>query len=189
MEALPGRRFGIHPPPLITYLKDILEKYPEGGQIIKEIIQNADDAHATEVKFLLDTKQHGSDSLWAPNSAEFQGAALYCYNNAVFSEDDWNGIQSVQQSVKKEDPLRVGRFGLGFVSVYHLSDMPSVMSTDRIAFFDPFEKQFGKGETGREVLIDKDLFQKYHDQFSPFTNVLEIGEEHFSQRSSNVKYD
>ncbi|XP_070534807.1 sacsin-like [Ptychodera flava] len=139
--------FGHTRPPLLKLLKDILDKYPEGGQIIKELVQNADDAGATEVKFLLDTRQHGIETLLTPSLADFQGASLYCYNNEVFTDDDWKGIQNVQQSVKEKDPLKVGRFGLGFVSVYHLTDMPSLMSSNQIAFFDPFTQHFGGGET------------------------------------------
>ncbi|XP_014671147.1 PREDICTED: uncharacterized protein LOC106811921 [Priapulus caudatus] len=36
--------FGQRPPRLLDCLKDILKRYPEGGQILKELIQNAEDA-------------------------------------------------------------------------------------------------------------------------------------------------
>ncbi|KAG7470509.1 hypothetical protein MATL_G00114560 [Megalops atlanticus] len=39
-----GGRFGQTTPPLVEFLKDILQRYPEGGQILKELIQNAEDA-------------------------------------------------------------------------------------------------------------------------------------------------
>ena len=53
-----------------------------------------------------------------------QGPALYAYNDAVFSENDWKGIGMLQDSVKNKDPMKVGRFGLGFKSVFHLTGMP-----------------------------------------------------------------
>ncbi|XP_077979790.1 sacsin-like [Glandiceps talaboti] len=174
--------FGQRAPPLIKLIKDILDKYPEGGQIIKELIQNADDARATEVKLLLDTSQHGTDTLLRPSLADYQGAALYCYNDGVFTPEDWEGIQAVQQSVKKDDPMRVGRFGLGFVSVYHITDLPTIMSADKIAFLDPFERHFrdSNTRTGKAIRLDHKIMTRYKDQFSPFTNVLGIGEEHFA---------
>ena len=43
------------------------------------------------------------------------------YNDAEFTEDDWDGIKRVYNSVKADDPLRVGRFGLGFKSVFHIT--------------------------------------------------------------------
>ena len=50
-----------------------------------------------------------------------QGPALYAYNNAVFTKDDWKGIRLVSSSLKVEDPMKVGRFGLGFKSVFHMT--------------------------------------------------------------------
>ncbi|XP_077866064.1 sacsin-like, partial [Saccoglossus kowalevskii] len=139
-----------------------------------ELIQNADDAGATEVKFLLDTTEYGTTSLLTQSVSKYQGAALYCYNDSVFNDDDWESIQSVQQSVKKKDPLRTGRFGLGFVSVYHITDMPSIMSADRIVFFDPFENRFQIGDPGREVQLGRPLLTDFNHQFLPFTEVLDV---------------
>ena len=50
-----------------------------------------------------------------------QGPALYSYNDALFTEEDWRGIQLLGQSVKQKDPMKVGKFGLGFKSVFHLT--------------------------------------------------------------------
>lgn len=43
------------------------------------------------------------------------------YNDAVFTVEDWNGIQEIARSRKRDDPLKVGRFGIGFNSVYHVT--------------------------------------------------------------------
>ena len=85
------------------------------------MIQNADDAGATVVQFYLDCRQHGSNGLDKPELASYQGPALISANNAMFSEQDWEGIRSLQQSIKADDPFKVGRFGIGFNSVYHLT--------------------------------------------------------------------
>ena len=50
-----------------------------------------------------------------------KGAALYAFNDAVFSEDDWKGIRMLLQSVKQHDPHKVGYFGMGFKSVFHIT--------------------------------------------------------------------
>jgi len=49
------------------------------------------------------------------------GPAFYAYNDAVFTPEDWHGIQEIARSRKKDDPLKVGRFGIGFNSVYHIT--------------------------------------------------------------------
>ena len=88
---------------------------------LQEIIQNADDAGARTVHFYLDNRQHGTRSLVHPELGRFQGPALLAYNDAMFTEDDWEGIQNLQRSGKKEDPMKVGKFGIGFNSVYHIT--------------------------------------------------------------------
>jgi hypothetical protein len=50
-----------------------------------------------------------------------QGPALVAMNNGVFSEGDWSNIQNLGLSSKMSDPLKIGKFGLGFNSVYHLT--------------------------------------------------------------------
>ena len=64
------------------------------------MIQNADDAGATVVQFYVDCRQHGSNGLVKPELTSYQGPALISANDAVFSDQDWEGIQSLQQSIK-----------------------------------------------------------------------------------------
>ncbi|XP_046556548.1 sacsin-like [Haliotis rubra] len=46
----------------------------------------------------------------------------------------------LHDSVKEEEVLKVGRFGLGFKSVFHVTDFPSVISGDTVLFINPQEK-------------------------------------------------
>ena len=92
------------------------------------MIQNADDAKATEVKFFLDCRDiqtlHPSlidEELHDEHLPRFRGPALLSYNNAPFTDEDWKGIQKLQQSGKAANPFKVGRFGIGFNSVYHIT--------------------------------------------------------------------
>jgi hypothetical protein len=39
----------------------------------------------------------------------------------VFTDKDWEGIVTIYNSIKEEDRLKVGRFGLGFKSVFHMT--------------------------------------------------------------------
>lgn len=91
--------------------------------VSQELIQNADDAGATEVKFLFDSRDNafGTSSLVNVGLSKFQGPALYVYNNGLFKEQDWAGIESIMQGSKKKDPVAAGRFGVGFNSVYHVT--------------------------------------------------------------------
>ncbi|CAH3024921.1 unnamed protein product, partial [Porites evermanni] len=113
--------FNLIQPSLIEQLKKILDQYPDDGQILKELIQNAEDAGASQVKFLHDKHSYGTEKLHSKELAQFQGPALYAYNNAEFTPDDWEGIRMLCASKKDKDPMKVGRFGLGFKSVFHVT--------------------------------------------------------------------
>ena len=88
---------------------------------MQELIQNADDAGATVVRFYLDPRQHEQKDLIYPALAKFQGPALLAYNDAPLTPEDWEGIQKPQCSNKANDPLKVGKFGIGFNSIYHIT--------------------------------------------------------------------
>ncbi|XP_078655957.1 sacsin-like [Branchiostoma floridae x Branchiostoma belcheri] len=177
-------KFGQSTPPLYIYLQEILNRYPDGGQILKELIQNAEDAEASEVRFLYDRTQYGTRTLHSPKLEPYQGPALCAYNDACFTEQDWDNIQNTARSVKKGDPMKIGRFGLGFNSVYHLTDLPMILSGHHVAIFDPHEDIFridGVRQTGRiwHLQEDAEQIQSLQDQFSPLKNLFEGVEDPF----------
>ncbi|XP_071959408.1 sacsin-like [Antedon mediterranea] len=168
--------FGQKPPTLLQNVKQILRNYT-GGQLLKELTQNADDAGAGTVKFLYDQRQHGTDRLYRGEGigdlSPFQGPALCAFNDAIFRDDDWISIQNLSVSKKRDDPTKVGRFGMGFVSVYHLTDMASILSGDYLAFMDPREELFeykGRMQSGRRT--KKSVIRNFSDQFAPYTNLF-----------------
>ncbi|XP_044303815.1 sacsin-like isoform X1 [Varanus komodoensis] len=167
----PGQKrngFRQRAPPVLKYLQGILRKYPDGGQILKELIQNADDAGAEEVILLYDDRKFGKQNLFSEGLASAQGPALLAYNTSQFSEDDWEGIQSPGVSHKEDDPLTVGRFGLGFSSVYHITDFPSILSGQCLGVLDPQEAALSEG--GQLCSVDE--WEEASDQFEPFWAVL-----------------
>ncbi|XP_016343010.1 sacsin-like, partial [Sinocyclocheilus anshuiensis] len=169
-------KFGATSPPFIDYLKEILRRYPDGGQILKELIQNADDAGASTVVFIHDERHYETHSLWTEELRKYQGPALYAFNDAAFTEEDWEGIQRVGRSIKQDDPTKVGRFGIGFNSVYHITDLPCVVSSEHLAIFDPQKKMFGEDEEGYRWSLndeeDRESLLKFRDQFQPFQNIV-----------------
>jgi len=73
------------------------------------------------VKFFIDERSHGQCTLPKPSLEKFQGPALLAYNNAVFTDEDWNNIRKLKRSDKRSDPFKVGKFGIGFNSVFHIT--------------------------------------------------------------------
>eukprot|EP01083_Nonionella_stella_P220948 789991_1 len=102
---------------LTRRIREILVNYPPGIPIIKELIQNADDANARVVRFCHDERHHGTESICFP--AEFQGPSLLVFNDAPFTERDFESIQRIGDSGKQDMIQKTGRFGLGFNAVYH----------------------------------------------------------------------
>ena len=97
-------------------LQNIVEMYPEGPRQLNELIQNADDAKATVVRFVVSKKQHDKSSVLGQKLIDWQGPALYCYNDSTFSSRDFQNLAKIGQASKLEKLSTTGRFGLGFNS-------------------------------------------------------------------------
>ena len=71
---------------LVDRINRILEGYPFSEDILKEMLQNADDSGATVINFIKDyrhlPKERLFDNRWEP----LQGPALSIYNNKSFTE-------------------------------------------------------------------------------------------------------
>ncbi|XP_062614458.1 sacsin-like isoform X2 [Saccostrea cucullata] len=169
---------GMIQPPLIKQLRTILSEYPDDGQILKEIIQNAEDAGATEMKILYDgrrTVQHESTKK-APFRKYFKGPALLVYNNAVFSDEDWTGIKMLYSSIKEFDRTKVGRFGLGFKSVFHITDHPLIISGKQLLVIDPHQDSAKVCQTMQLRKLHKYKKMKVEDCLEAFKGVFGFGE-------------
>ena len=125
--------------PLTVRLKNILKDYKDGLTIVKELLQNADDAEATEVNICYDARTHTvkPNSLFFPGMQECHGPALVVHNNATFTQDDFTNITKLAAATKASKALKIGKFGVGFCSVYHITDVPSFVSQDTLCIFDP----------------------------------------------------
>lgn len=96
---------------------------------------------------------------------------MVVYNDAVFTEEDWRRIQSTGNSGKALDASKTGRFGLGFNSVYNVTDWPGVLTRDRLEFFDPHGKVVAgatRDKPGEAWIIDKSLWGECGDLLKVF---------------------
>ncbi|KAG6593272.1 Sacsin, partial [Cucurbita argyrosperma subsp. sororia] len=163
--------FGQHEA-LTNRLRHILEMYADGSGILFELIQNAEDAGASEVVFLLDKTHYGTSSILSPEMADWQGPALYCYNDSVFSSHDLYAISRVGQESKLQKPLSIGRFGLGFNCVYHFTDIPTFVSGENVVMFDPHACNLpgiSPSHPGLRIkYAGRRILEQFPDQFSPY---------------------
>ena len=97
------------------------------------------------------------------------------YNDATFTRTDFESIQRIGDSLKKaeETQSKIGRFGIGFNSVYHMTDLPSFVSTQYIVLLDPqarFLPDVNPSNPGKMIdfLANPEVVQQYSDQFAPY---------------------
>ena len=108
-----------------------------GITLIKEFIQNADDAGAAELAVVLDRRVHPHGPLRDPRMKRLLGPSLLISNDALFTEDDHRGITTLLKSGKRRESGKTGRFGIGFNCVYNVTDFPSYISGPDIVCLDP----------------------------------------------------
>ena len=164
--------------PITRRIKRIVEDYATSSDILKELLQNADDAKATEVRFLIDWRKHPASSLLDDELKVWQGPALVAYNNSVFLNEDFEHICELAAETKMKDPLKTGRFGVGFCATYHMTDLPSFISRHFFTMFDPHTNYLGdrvsEGEPGMRIDLveNKDSLTIYADQFQPYNGLF-----------------
>ena len=97
-----------------TAVLDLLgQLYSERTHFIFELVQNAEDAGATELAFEL-----------------FADRLELRHDGRPFTEADVRGVCGVGKSAKSGDLTAIGKFGIGFKSVYAYTRSPRVYSGD-----------------------------------------------------------
>ncbi|CAI2173936.1 5875_t:CDS:2, partial [Funneliformis geosporum] len=162
--------------PYTRRLSSILDEYPEGSQILREILQNSDDAKSTEQIFILDHNTYPSNHLIEPilsNYKKFdlkldryQGPALLSKNNSMFDERDLLSLKKLANSEKRDQFNKIGVMGIGFNSIYHITDSPSFITGDKLVILDPHRWYFNGGFQFN--FVQKCLAEKFPDSFAPF---------------------
>ena len=165
---------------LTNRLKRILTGYPGEKEILKELLQNADDAQATEIFFIKDPRHHPDKRVFQDSWKPLQGPALCVYNNRPFTNADIEGICNLGKGSKGEDPNKTGQYGVGFNAVYHLTDVPSFRSRgeeigDVFCVFDPHCKYVPCASDAKPGRMYKDidkLKKKFPDVFPCYLEEL-----------------
>ena len=93
---------------LFNLLRDF---YPDNAHILYELLQNAEDAGATEVTFELESD-----------------VFRFIHNGRPFNEKDIEGITGIGNTTKKDNVNAIGTFGIGFKAVFHYTDSPNIYS-------------------------------------------------------------
>ncbi len=90
----------------------LTELYPDNAHFIYELLQNAEDAQATKVMFVLT-----SEDLKFLHNGQRQ-----------FTERDIESITGIGNTTKKDDINQIGKFGVGFKAVFSYTNTPKIYS-------------------------------------------------------------
>ncbi len=101
----------------------VIDKYPDSAHFIYELLQNADDAEATEVTIYI-----GKDVLYFKHNGSVQFSVTDDDDENV-SPGHINAIVGVGNS-SKDDGNKIGKFGVGFKAVFQYTDTPKIYSDD-----------------------------------------------------------
>lgn len=164
--------------PLTQRLQKLLDQYPMESTI-KEMLQNAVDSGASEFGVVADWRAHPTKSVFTPDMAGWQGPAIYFYNDGLFREKDWGAIVLLGQGGKRDEVGKIGRHGIGFNSIFNLTDLPSIWSGSTQLFLDPHVHHLADvGATlsnpGIQIDINPEVehpMHEFHDQYAPYSKL------------------
>lgn len=117
-EEIRADRMGVVKSSVYPGLKVLVSQiYPDEAHFIYELLQNAEDAQATEVVFTIKKTK-----------------LVFAHNGTrLFDADDVNAITNIAHSTKKDNYVQAGKFGIGFKSVYAFTETPYIYC-DSICF-------------------------------------------------------
>ncbi len=99
--------------------------YSDKSHFVYELLQNAEDA--LERRFRLDP---GNGFPCAVRFRLFHDKLEFRHFGAPFDQDDVRGVSDVLKGTKKQDISQIGKFGIGFKSVYAFTASPEIHSGD-----------------------------------------------------------
>ncbi|KAG6829550.1 hypothetical protein H0H92_004219 [Tricholoma furcatifolium] len=118
----------------------VLARYSGEFTVFRELLQNSDDAQATSVEIHFDTQAY-IDSVSAERSEGGSSKALpdlkstpvhrwsFKNNGIIFRDEDWNRLKKIAEGNPDEE--KIGAFGVGFYSLFSVTEEPFVTSGDQ----------------------------------------------------------
>ena len=99
--------------------------YSDRSHFVYELLQNAEDALQRRLR-----QSPEDNSRCAVRFRLFRDRLEFRHFGVLFNEDDVRGISDVLKGTKEKDVSQIGKFGIGFKSVYAFSGSPEIHSGD-----------------------------------------------------------
>lgn len=165
----------------------VLARYSGEWTVLRELLQNAADASATEVTIKFETipsatvplpSDASPSSLLQHTLQHHTLKRLVVTNNGIpFSENDWNRLKRIAEG--NPDETKIGAFGVGFYSTFSDCENPFVSSgREAMAFFwknnSLFTRRLQLPES--ETTTDTNFVLDYRDSTSPVPPLLPLAQ-------------
>ena len=99
----------------------LVDLYPDRTHFVFELLQNAEDALG---------RPNGTRGSGRVSFVLTHDAVHFSHYGDPFTTDDVRGVCAIARRTKERDLTAIGRFGIGFKSVYAITDLPEVHSGD-----------------------------------------------------------
>nr|OQO24945.1 hypothetical protein B0A51_09082 [Rachicladosporium sp. CCFEE 5018] len=161
----------------------VLARYSGEWTTLRELLQNAADARATEVTIRFETTTPTPTPSPPPPSRDLESTLLHSTLNTLlvtnngdpFKETDWQRLKRIAEG--NPDETKIGAFGVGFYSVFADCESPFVTSGDQsMAFYWKKDSLFTRrvkapaGQAGKDTTFVLD----YRSSSTPVPSLLSL---------------
>ena len=163
MATIKAKPFNVNQIKIISQSLLHSYEYKDGFPILKELVQNADDAESTELRI------HFYEGIPEASHPLLRRKGIFVYDNGKFSSindvDDEKksneyGVLSIGGTDKDDDIEKIGKYGLGMKSIFHICDafFYYINKENRLGAINPFANSDGIDSTHPDwsELGDKD---------------------------------
>ncbi|KAG1730663.1 histidine kinase-like ATPase [Suillus paluster] len=109
----------------------VLARYPEEFTVFRELLQNADDAGAENFTIVFQASHRYASNGTKPDLSSVKVCKWLVRNDgAPFQDPDWGRLTKIAEG--NPDERKIGAFGVGFFSVFSVTDKPIVKSNGKM---------------------------------------------------------
>lgn len=151
----------------------ILARYASQGAVYRELIQNSNDADATEAEIYYTTVDNDDTS----SNNNIVSQVIYRNNGMPFRGQDWDRLKKIAEG--NPDVSKVGAFGVGAYTMFSICEEPIVLSGDSaLAFVWKGDSLWTKTIPNHQSLVDQKWTSFILPSRDPYTlpNLVDFGE-------------
>ena len=148
MASIKSKPFNVNQIKIISQSLLHSYEYKDGFPVLKELIQNADDAESTELRI------HYFEGIPSAQNELLRRKGILIYDNGKFSsvndvsderESNEYGVLSIGGTDKDDDIEKIGKYGLGMKSIFHICDafFYYINKEERLGAINPFANSDG----------------------------------------------